>query len=262
MQDVLGTRDPLTVVTEMVTAVSQAPEHLPERVEALVDILIPELRASVGLLVRADLTRLDLQLLGHPLTAGAHAHLSQQLRRQLTDPLLAPVLLGDLRPTTAARAFGPDHWRASSARASAMVTFGVDQVATLPIHGGGSDVAVLLIGREGPDFTEEDLTLIRAVQPVVTGLGRLLRLPWRSQPAPPSRVSDRPELTHRETEVLSLLAHGYKAAVIARKAGCSTRTVQRHLGNIYDKLGVSDRLSAVNRAHTLGVIADDIVDTG
>ncbi|WP_154402125.1 helix-turn-helix transcriptional regulator [Ornithinimicrobium cavernae] len=255
----LSTRDPLAVVVEMVTAVSLAPEHLEDRVDAIVDILIPELHASLGLLIRADVTHLDIQVLGRRLTPGTQGHMRQQVRNQLADPLLAPVLLGDLTPTTAARAFGADAWRQSGTRASVMVTFGIDQVATLPVH-GGSDVVVFMVGRAGPDFTEEDLALLRAVQPVVTGLGMLLRLPRHTQQVAEPDAVHGAGLTSREVEVLELLAHGYKATVIARKAGCSTRTVHRHLGNIYDKLGVSDRLSAVNRAHTLGVIAGAPVD--
>ena len=138
-----------------------------------------------------------------------------------------------------------------------MITFGVDQIATLPVH-GGPDAVLFVVGRSGPDFTDDDLALLSAVQPVVTGLGMLLSFP--SGPVPGTGAGQGPGLTGREVEVLELLAHGYKAAVIARKAGCSTRTVHRHLGHIYDKLGVSDRLSAVNQAHLLGVIADETVE--
>ena len=160
---------------------------------------------------------------------------------------------GDLAPATAARSFGEQAWRESSTRAAVMVSFGIDQIATLPVH-GGSDVVVFMLGRAGQDFTEDDLALLRAVQPVVTGLGMLLRLPRQTHALVPVDSSVEHALTEREVQVLELLAQGYKATVIARKAGCSTRTVHRHLGHIYDKLGVSDRLSAVNRAQLLGVL--------
>lgn len=257
MQVVPQARDPLAVVVEMVTAVSLAPEKFEDRVDAIVDILIPALSASVGLLIRADLRDLHVQVIGPRLQPGAQTHLRHQIRDQLQDPVLGPVVAGQLTPTTAARAFGPG-WRDSSARAALMVAFGVDQVATLPLH-GGSDVVVFLLGRAGRDFTAEDLALLRAVQPVVTGLGMLLRLPRHTAQSATGQGTG-PGLTGREVQVLGLLAHGYKATVIARKAGCSTRTVHRHLGHIYDKLGVSDRLSAVNRAHLLGVIDPESVD--
>lgn len=253
MKIVLITRDPFAVVVELVTAVSLAPERLEDRVDAIVDILRPRLGASLGLLIRADITDLDIQVLGRHMSAGARGHLRQQIRHQLQDPVLEPVVRGDLTPATAARSFGEQAWRESSTRAAVMVSFGIDQIATLPVH-GGSDVVVFMLGRAGQDFTEDDLALLRAVQPVVTGLGMLLRLPRQTHALVPVDSSVEHALTEREVQVLELLAQGYKATVIARKAGCSTRTVHRHLGHIYDKLGVSDRLSAVNRAHLLGVL--------
>lgn len=253
-------RDPYAVVVEMVTAVSLAPEHLEDRVDAIVDILMPELQASVGLLIRADVTHLDVQVIGRQLRQGSGAGgMRQQIRDQLDDPLLGPVVRGDLTPTTALRALGEQDWEASPHRAGIMIAFGVDQVATLPVH-GGQDLVVFMVGRAGSDFTEDDLALLRAVQPVVTGLGMLLRFPLVGAADVVPAAATGLGLTGREVEVLELLAHGYKAAVIARKAGCSPRTVHRHLGHIYDKLGVSDRLSAVNRAHLLGVITHDTVD--
>lgn len=248
-------RDPLAVVVEMMTAVALAPDHLEKQVDAIIDILLLETAASVGLLVRADVARWDVQVLGRMLRPSAARSVSAQVRQQLADPLLLPVGRGDLTPTSAARVFGVRDWQGSQARASCMISFGVDQVAALPLR-GNTDLVVFLIGRSGADFTDAELALLHSVRPAVTSLGMLLRLPGMSvpEPAPTPTGSG---LTGREVQVLELLAHGYKAAVIARLAGCSTRTVHRHLGHIYDKLGVSDRLSAVNQAHLLGVIATD-----
>lgn len=92
---------------------------------------------------------------------------------------------------------------------------------------------------------------------VVGGLGRLLREGGASGSAGPR--PRRVTLTDREGEVLRLLARGYKAATIGRMAGCSERTVHRHLSNIYVKLGVRDRLSAINRANELGLLTEDQV---
>jgi DNA-binding NarL/FixJ family response regulator len=52
-------------------------------------------------------------------------------------------------------------------------------------------------------------------------------------------------LTPREREVLSLLGEGMKAVAIAHRLGVSPRTVEKHLENVYAKVGVRDRLSAV-----------------
>ncbi len=55
-------------------------------------------------------------------------------------------------------------------------------------------------------------------------------------------------LTRREAEVLSWAACGNTSARIARLAGISTRTVDKHLEHVYEKLGVRTRLAAITRA--------------
>ena len=79
---------------------------------------------------------------------------------------------------------------------------------------------------------------------------------------PPRGPAVRPGLTVRETQVLALLARGYTCSRIARSTGSSPRTVEVHLGRVYAKLGVRDRLSAVLAAYDLGLIPprDEEVD--
>jgi len=48
-------------------------------------------------------------------------------------------------------------------------------------------------------------------------------------------------LSRREHEVLRLLAHGRSNDEIARELVLSVRTVERHVANIYAKIGVSGR---------------------
>jgi DNA-binding NarL/FixJ family response regulator len=66
----------------------------------------------------------------------------------------------------------------------------------------------------------------------------------------------------RELEVLGLAAKGMSNKEIARELALSVRTVQSHLGNIFDKLGVSSRTEAVLRALKEGWISLDNVSTG
>ena len=63
-------------------------------------------------------------------------------------------------------------------------------------------------------------------------------------------------LTPREQEVLRLLGEGLLARTIAARLDLSPRTVHHHLGSIYDKLGVRDRLSAVLSAREQGLLSD------
>ncbi|MBE0480315.1 MAG: response regulator transcription factor [Dehalococcoidia bacterium] len=52
-------------------------------------------------------------------------------------------------------------------------------------------------------------------------------------------------LSEREMEVLKLATRGYSNKDIAEELGLSTRTVQGHLGHIFNKLNVSSRTEAV-----------------
>jgi DNA-binding NarL/FixJ family response regulator len=65
-----------------------------------------------------------------------------------------------------------------------------------------------------------------------------------NEPAPQgsARPRDRSPLSQREREIVALVAQGYKNKEMAEKMFISEQTVKNHLHNIFDKLGVSDRL--------------------
>jgi len=52
-------------------------------------------------------------------------------------------------------------------------------------------------------------------------------------------------LTQRERQVIALVVSGYTNKDLAQKCGISEQTVKHHLTNIFDKLGVSNRLELV-----------------
>jgi len=62
-----------------------------------------------------------------------------------------------------------------------------------------------------------------------------------SQPAP-VREPIKTVLSTREREVVGLVCQGFRNKEIAEKMFISEQTVKNHLHNIFDKLGVSDRL--------------------
>jgi DNA-binding NarL/FixJ family response regulator len=79
-------------------------------------------------------------------------------------------------------------------------------------------------------------------------------------PAPPPplaapRDRERSPLSQREREIVALVAQGFKNKEMAEKMFISEQTVKNHLHNIFDKLGVSDRLELAlyaihNNLHT------------
>jgi two-component system nitrate/nitrite response regulator NarL len=56
------------------------------------------------------------------------------------------------------------------------------------------------------------------------------------------RDRDKPRLSNREREIVGFVSQGFKNKEIAERMFISEQTVKNHLHNIFDKLGVSDRL--------------------
>ena len=66
--------------------------------------------------------------------------------------------------------------------------------------------------------------------------------PPSSVPQSANRERERSPLSQREREIVALVAQGFKHKEMAEKMFISEQTVKNHLHNIFDKLGVSDRL--------------------
>ena len=54
-------------------------------------------------------------------------------------------------------------------------------------------------------------------------------------------------LTKREQEIIQLTAEGYTRQEIADKLFISFETVKKHLCNAYKKLGVNNKIEAMNK---------------
>ncbi len=65
-------------------------------------------------------------------------------------------------------------------------------------------------------------------------------------------------LSRREIDVLRLVAAGRTASTIATELFISTRTAEHHIGNIYTKIGVSNRAAATRWALTHRVVEDAV----
>ena len=67
---------------------------------------------------------------------------------------------------------------------------------------------------------------------------------------------DRPAgLTEREAEVLALIARGLQTKQVGRALGISAKTADRHVQNVYGKIGVSTRAGAALFAMEHGLAA-------
>jgi DNA-binding NarL/FixJ family response regulator len=80
-------------------------------------------------------------------------------------------------------------------------------------------------------------------------------------PGAPSETEDSVDgvfeevLTHRELEVLELLAEGLPNKGIAERLGISDQTVKFHIASIMGKLGASNRVETVRRAVRRGLLS-------
>lgn len=67
-------------------------------------------------------------------------------------------------------------------------------------------------------------------------------------------VTGADKTTPREREILELLGRGLSARRIASRLGISERTVNTHVGHIYRRLGVNNRVDAIREGMRLGLV--------
>jgi DNA-binding CsgD family transcriptional regulator len=111
------------------------------------------------------------------------------------------------------------------------------------------DWAAMLVRRGNPDDRERALDLTRAAVDLAEQIG-MTRVATRAHAlieqlthaAAPS--ANELGLTAREIEVLQMLVAGQTSREIAASLFISPRTVERHVTNIYNKIGVNSRAAA------------------
>jgi DNA-binding NarL/FixJ family response regulator len=70
---------------------------------------------------------------------------------------------------------------------------------------------------------------------------------------PTPKIEAFPELTERESEVLSLIADGYTNTAIVGRLYLSPKTVRNYVSAIFAKLQVTDRAQAILRTREAGL---------
>jgi DNA-binding NarL/FixJ family response regulator len=139
-----------------------------------------------------------------------------------------------------------------------LTTFDLDEYVYDALRAGASGFLLKDVGRAD---------LVAAVNVVAAGdallapsvTRRLLADFARSQPAAPRGGTDGgtgpvQTLTARERDTLGLLARGLSNAQIAAELVVSEHTVKTHVGNVFMKLGLRDRIHAVIFAYEHGIV--------
>jgi DNA-binding CsgD family transcriptional regulator len=93
-----------------------------------------------------------------------------------------------------------------------------------------------------------------AAEKVFRDLGAAPDLARLNETRPGAHATTGDALTARERQVLSLVAEGSTNREIAEELRVSSKTVNRHVENIFGKLGVSSRAAAVAKALKSGLI--------
>jgi two-component system NarL family response regulator len=129
------------------------------------------------------------------------------------------------------------------------------QVVVVTANEGADDaLAALRLGARGIVFKRFAIeTLMDAIQAVLAGhvwmppeLQSAMAADWRAQGTP--------RLTERELEVVRLVARGLRNAEVAARLHVSEVTVKTHLTNVFQKLGVRDRVELTLHAIRSGLV--------
>lgn len=108
----------------------------------------------------------------------------------------------------------------------------------------------------GVRFIAEALTRVAAGERVFSPDQERSALQELGRMARRARASSGAEaiITPRELEILEFVSLGLTVKQVATRLGLSPRTVEAHIAKLYRKLGVRNRVQAISRAVSLGLI--------
>jgi DNA-binding CsgD family transcriptional regulator len=132
-----------------------------------------------------------------------------------------------------------DSFRASALYNEYYRRIGLDRATAMPVANTEGLLVSFVLNRKGRDFSDRDIALLDLLREPVA---KLLRA-RRAIAAEPALA----KLTRREREVLDWVARGKTNADIGVILAISARTVQKHLENVFVKLGVESRTAAARR---------------
>jgi DNA-binding NarL/FixJ family response regulator len=203
-------------------------------------------------LVRAGFVKLlepepDLHVVGE---AGDGSEAVEAAARTRPDVILMDIRMPRLDGIEATRRI-----RAGSraARVLVLTTYDLDEYVFDALKAGASG---FLLKDAPADQLVAGIRVIAAgdalLAPQVTR--RLIEEFARRPTPPPDGPAELAELTARERTILTLMARGLTNGEIASELVLGESTVKTHVGNIFLKLGLRDRIQAVVLAYETGLV--------
>jgi DNA-binding CsgD family transcriptional regulator len=133
---------------------------------------------------------------------------------------------------------------------------GVEYQISFALPSNGEEILAIALSRRETDFSDQERELLAVARPHLIQIYRnalhhsdvLSRQVLRSAPFADQRTLQDLGLTPAQAKVLGLIASGRSTSDIAGELQISERTVQKHLQDVYRRLGVSDRSAAIHRA--------------
>lgn len=140
----------------------------------------------------------------------------------------------------------PADYRRTDHYATIFGKSGVADAMSIPF-GSGDETARVIICRGSEGFSDGDVETARLLQPVLTGCLRQSRVmeQLRSDPLSEDAMRER-GLTAREAQIFCRLASGKTSQAVGQELSISVRTVEKHVQNIYARIGARNRSEAIS----------------
>ncbi|WP_193596169.1 response regulator [Microbacterium sp. YJN-G] len=170
------------------------------------------------------------------------------------DVILMDVRMPELDGIEATRRIlGPSYPAAKVPRILMLTTFDIDDYVYDALQAGASG---FLLKDALPDELVHAVRVIAAgdalLAPRVTR--RMIEHFAARRPAAPQARADLGDLTERELEVLTLIGRGRSNSEIGGELFIAEQTVKTHVGKIFAKLALRDRVHAVILAYDAGLV--------
>jgi DNA-binding CsgD family transcriptional regulator len=219
-----------------------------------------EILEPIGTLMNSDIAGLThLRYDGRPTDSSAYFWPDPTIalvgERMTRESLMHPVVrfyltTGNLDVLEASDVCGGRAcWRATPSFAIIREEFGITEDLTIPLAVRDGVLSAIVLGRSGHPYSARERDVAQWVQLTTQLLDSQLHLRstiLMSQARISAAPSARPHiLTERELGVMDQMASGRTRHAAARQLGISARTLDRHLDNIYRKLGVSSLVAAL-----------------